>query len=43
VGDFMQHMTEPDFPLVMEDTEKFLDSANLHWVLTEEPNVVIGS
>lgn len=43
VGDFMQHMTEPDFPQVMEDTEKFLDSANLHWVLTEEPNVVIGS
>lgn len=43
VDDFMKHMTEPDFPQVMEDIEKFLDSANLHWVLTEEPNIVIGT
>jgi hypothetical protein len=26
----------------MEDTANFLDMANLKWVLTEEPTVVIG-
>ncbi|MEY3167657.1 MAG: hypothetical protein RLZZ343_1460, partial [Actinomycetota bacterium] len=39
---FNAHMSEPDFPLVMADTEKFLDTSKIHWVLTEEPVVVIG-
>lgn len=43
VDDFMKHMSEPDFPRVMEDTEKFLDTSALHWILTDEPNLVIGS
>jgi hypothetical protein len=36
-------MSEPDFPLVMEDIEKFMDSSNIHWILTEEPNLVIDN
>jgi len=33
---------EPDFPEVMADTAKFLDSSSLNFVLTEEPRIVIG-
>lgn len=40
---FNAHMGEPDFPLVMEDTEKFLDTSNIQWILTEEPNLVIDN
>ncbi len=39
---FNAHMSEPDFPLVMADTEKFLDTSKIHWVLTEEPFVIKG-
>jgi uncharacterized protein (TIGR02118 family) len=39
---FFAHMTEPDFPAVMADTAKFLDSSSLNFVLTEEPRIVIG-
>jgi hypothetical protein len=27
----------------MEDIEKFMDSSNIHWILTEEPNLVIDN
>lgn len=42
VDDFMAHMGEPDFPEVMADTERFLDTSNILWLLTEEPRIVIG-
>jgi uncharacterized protein (TIGR02118 family) len=35
------HMGEEDFPLMMEDIAKFLDTDRLEVVLTEEPWVVI--
>lgn len=40
--DFFAHMGEPDFPEVMADTERFLDTSNICWVITDEPTVVIG-
>ena len=40
---FNAHMGEPDFPSVMEDIEKFMDSSNIQWILTEEPNLVIDN
>ena len=40
---FNAHMGEPYFPLVMEDIEKFMDSSNIQWILTEEPNLVIDN
>jgi hypothetical protein len=27
----------------MEDIEKFMDSSNIQWILTEEPNLVIDN
>lgn len=41
-SDFFAHMGEPDFPEVMADTERFLDTSNIHWVITDEPRIVIG-
>ena len=41
-ADFFAHMGEPDFPEVMADTARFLDSSSLNWILTEEPRIVIG-
>jgi len=35
------HMKEEDFPAVLEDTAKFLDTDHLEYVLTEEPWVVV--
>lgn len=42
VDDFHAHMHEPDFPEMMEDIARFLDTDQLHWVLCEEPTVVLG-
>lgn len=41
VADFMAHMTEPDFPLIMQDTATFLDEQHLHWILCDEPTIVL--
>jgi uncharacterized protein (TIGR02118 family) len=42
VADFWAHNADSDAHLIMEDTANFLDMANLKWVLTEEPRLVIG-
>jgi uncharacterized protein (TIGR02118 family) len=39
---FNAHMSEPDFPEVLADTEKFLDTGRIQWILTDEPNLVIS-
>lgn len=38
---YYAHMGEPDFPAMMEDIAKFLDTGALEMVLTEEPFIVI--
>ena len=38
---YFAHMTEDDFPAMMEDIAKFLDTDHLEVVLTEEPRVII--
>ena len=38
---YMAHMGEDDFPAVLEDTARFLDTDSLDYVLTEEPRVII--
>lgn len=42
VESFWAHVGEPDSAMMMADVERFLDSSKLHWVLCEEPTVVIG-
>jgi uncharacterized protein (TIGR02118 family) len=39
---YRAHMAEPDFPEIWSDIEKFLDSSQLHFVVTEHPRVVMG-
>ena len=41
-SDFWAHVMEPDQADMMADTEKFLDTANLHWTICEEPVIVMG-
>ncbi len=41
VESFFAHTTEPDQAEMFADTERFLDTSQLHWILTEEPVVVI--
>lgn len=41
MGDYQASLEEPDFQLVMADISKFLDVESLHFVVTEEPGVVI--
>ena len=38
---YYAHMGENDFPAMMEDIAKFLDTDHLEVVLTEEPRVII--
>jgi uncharacterized protein (TIGR02118 family) len=38
---YFAHMTEDDFPAILEDTARFLDTDRLEYVLTEEPRVII--
>lgn len=40
IGDFIAFATAPDRHLVSADEIKFLDTANIEWILTEEPTVV---
>jgi uncharacterized protein (TIGR02118 family) len=42
VEKFHAHMGEHDFPAMMEDIAKFMDTSHISFVLTEEPTVVIG-
>ena len=34
---YFAHMAEDDFPAILEDTGRFLDTDRLEYVLTEEP------
>jgi hypothetical protein len=36
------HTTESDFPVMWKDVESFLDTDRLHFILTEDPRLVIG-
>ena len=38
---YFAHMGEDDFPAMMEDIAKFLDTDHLEVVLTEEPRIII--
>lgn len=40
--DFYDSLNEPDYSLIQEDIPKFLDTGRIEFVLTEEPEVVIG-
>lgn len=39
---YRAHMAEPDFSSIWTDIERFLDTDQLHFVLTEEPRLVMG-
>jgi hypothetical protein len=39
---YRAHMAEPDFSALWQDIESFLDTGQLHFVVTEEPHVVMG-
>lgn len=42
-GDFWAQIDLPDFAEVQADIARFLDTANMAWILVDEANVVIGS
>ena len=42
MDDYRAHMAEPDFPAIWSDIELFLDTARLHFIVTEHPRVVMG-
>jgi len=39
---YRAHMAEPDFAAIWEDIEGFLDTDRLHFIVTEDPHLVIG-
>jgi uncharacterized protein (TIGR02118 family) len=39
---YKAHMDEPDFPAIWQDIESFLDTDQLHFILTEDPRLVMG-
>jgi uncharacterized protein (TIGR02118 family) len=39
---YRAHMGEPDFSEIWSDIEQFLDTDQLHFILTEHPRVVMG-
>ena len=41
-GRYRAHMAEPDFPEIWADIERFLDTDQLHFVVTEHPRLVMG-
>ncbi|MEY2472520.1 MAG: hypothetical protein QOK28_1849 [Actinomycetota bacterium] len=42
VDDFYASLREDDYAEIAADIEKFLDTSRLEFVLTEEPDVIIG-
>jgi uncharacterized protein (TIGR02118 family) len=38
---FLAHLAEPDTPAMLDDVARFLDPSALHWVICDEPTVVI--
>jgi hypothetical protein len=39
---YRAHMAEPDFPDIWTDIGNFLDTDQLHFIVTEHPRVVMG-
>jgi uncharacterized protein (TIGR02118 family) len=39
---YQAHMAEPDFPAIWQDIESFLDTDRLHFIVTEDPHLVMG-
>ena len=42
LDDFYASLKEEDYALIAADIEKFIDTSALVWVMTEEPEVVVG-
>ncbi len=42
MADYNAHMSEPDFPDIWTDIERFLDTHRMHFILTEHPRVIMG-
>ncbi len=42
MNDFVTFALKDDRPVVAADEERFLDTARIEWILTEEPVVVLG-
>jgi uncharacterized protein (TIGR02118 family) len=40
--DYRAHMAEPDFSAIWRDIESFLDTDQLHFIVTEDPHLVMG-
>lgn len=40
--DFEASVQEPDYQRIAEDLPNFLDTDHLVWIMTEEPEIVIG-
>jgi uncharacterized protein (TIGR02118 family) len=40
---YRAHMAEPDFPDIWADIGNFLDTDQLHFIVTEHPRVVMGA
>jgi len=39
---YRAHMAEPDFPAIWTDIGNFLDTDQMHFIITEHPRVVMG-
>lgn len=39
---YRAHMAEPDFGDIWNDIERFLDTGQLHFILTEHPRLIMG-
>ncbi len=42
VDDFLASLQEDDYPLIEADIAKFIDVDSLEWMITEEPEVIVG-
>jgi hypothetical protein len=40
--DYQAHLAEPDFSAIWQDIESFLDTDQLHFIVTEDPRLVMG-
>jgi uncharacterized protein (TIGR02118 family) len=42
MDEYRAHMAEPDFPDIWSDIGNFLDTDQLHFIVTEHPRLVMG-
>ena len=42
VDDFFASLQEDDYPLIEADVAKFIDVDSLEWMITDEPEVIVG-